>query len=278
MVVNILNNLYHEHTSRGTYDFPIELYSVTKTHPCYIMQIHWHKEFEIIRVKCGTLILSLNGKEFKMSEGESIFIPSGVIHSALPYNCEYECVVFSPSMIYGNNICRTIIKSEINEIYTFKQNCDIDFLFDELKNKKVGYELEIYGRLYLIMCNIFRSNNGHKIHQNKELETIKPAMQIIEDKYDSKISLDDLAKKCGLSPNYFSKYFKDTVGVSPFEYLLKYRIEAACEMLLYSNLSITQICYDCGFNDLSYFIRIFKKHKGISPKGYVKTIKNPQDF
>ena len=74
-----------------------------------------------------------------------------------------------------------------------------------------------------------------------------------------------MATAAGISRKYFSEYFKKVSGKSPFEYLTSYRIERASELLLHTDLPITQIALDCGFNDLSYFIKTFKKQTEITP-------------
>ncbi|UKI37595.1 MAG: AraC family ligand binding domain-containing protein [Clostridiales bacterium] len=79
-----MNTSYHERISRGTPEFPLELYEIDFTHPRYKMQMHWHKELEIIRVIYGTLNLKLNEREFSVTTGQSVFVPSGVMHSAEP--------------------------------------------------------------------------------------------------------------------------------------------------------------------------------------------------
>ena len=62
---------------------------------------------------------------------------------------------------------------------------------------------------------------------------------------------------------------------TPFDYINIYRINAACELLSSGEATITEVAYSCGFNDLSYFIRLFKKHKGLSPKAYIKQLESP---
>ena len=57
---------------------------------------------------------------------------------------------------------------------------------------------------------------------------------------------------------------------TPIEYLNYYRIESACEQLLTTDYSITEVALNSGFNDASYFIKIFKKHRGITPKQYIR--------
>lgn len=78
---------------RGTFDFPIELYYVDKTHPRYEMPFHWHMEHELILVLQGVLQLSVNGESFTLSEGDCLLIADGSIHGGTPRNCIYECVV-----------------------------------------------------------------------------------------------------------------------------------------------------------------------------------------
>ena len=75
-----------------------------------------------------------------------------------------------------------------------------------------------------------------------------------------------------LNPKYFTKIFTQMTGKPPIQYLNSYRIEMACNMLLTTDLSITDICLNCGFNDLSYFIKTFKKEKNISPKKFRNSI------
>ena len=73
---------------------------------------------------------------------------------------------------------------------------------------------------------------------------------------------------CCLSPSYLTKIFKDSFKVTPIQYLINYRIERACHMLLQEDLSIEDIALKNGFNSANYFSRIFKQVVGISPKKY----------
>lgn len=265
--------LYHERKERGTPDFPLELYRVDKNHPKYRMQMHWHKDFEIIRVLKGSLKLKLNENRFDLCENQCVFIPGGTMHGAEPDSCEYECIVFSPSVLYATPLCRSIVKKKMQSAVTAESSDTLNGIFEAMKTKKNAFELEAIGKLYLFCFDVVRENKSYAVEPNERLEKIKAAMSIIEENYSSKITLEDLALSCRLSPNYFSRYFKEIVGQTPFEYITVYRVEAACEMLAEGNKSITDICYCCGFNDLSYFIHIFKKYKGVSPGKYGQSLK-----
>jgi YesN/AraC family two-component response regulator len=91
--------------------------------------------------------------------------------------------------------------------------------------------------------------------------------------YAAPVSLKDLAKKCSVSPSYLSSRFKKETGMTITEYLQHIRIDHAIKLLNTENISIQQIADACGFQDSNYFIRIFKKYKGISPNQYRKQLK-----
>ena len=79
-----------------------------------------------------------------------------------------------------------------------------------------------------------------------------------------------MADAVGFSTKYFCNFFKNMTGKTPVGYLNVYRIEKACKKLLTTDMPITQIAYTCGFNDLSYFIKIFKQIKNCTPKQFRK--------
>ena len=100
--------------------------------------------------------------------------------------------------------------------------------------------------------------------------SIKKVLAYISENYASNISLDCLAKIAGMNPKYFCQYFRSMTDRTPINYLNYYRIECACEMLAKQNVSIKQVAVSCGFNDESYFIKMFQKYKGTTPKRFMK--------
>ncbi len=272
-----MNIAYHERIERGTAEFPLELYEVSPSHPRYEMQMHWHKEFEIIRIIGGKMRLKLNESEISLGEGQSVFIPGGMIHGGIPEYCRYECLVFSPSVLYNVQSCRRLVKAHMQKAVIFKSGREVNSAFDAMKSREFGFELDVMGALCGVAANAVRTGEGKEAPPNGRLERVKPALRMIEEEYASKITLEELAAVCRLSPNYFSRYFKEAVGQTPFEYITVYRIEAACEMLAEGSGNITEVCFSCGFNDLSYFIHVFKKHKGVSPRGYKQSLENSGD-
>ncbi len=262
--------IYQEIAQRGTSDFPVEYYPLTKKHPRYQMQMHWHKDIELIRVTKGRLDCMIGDLPYTLLEGESMYIPSGITHGATPSDCEYECVVFSPSVLYSTQRIRQVIKSQIINPVKFSDNADIDCVCTSLSERHSGFEFDVISALCRTARLALSEQSFSNSSTSSKAEKIKPALYFIQKNFGEKISLSSLAAECGMSPNYFCKLFRDITGQTPVEYITTYRLEMASEMLL-DGAKVTDVAYDCGFSDLSYFIHIFKKELGISPKQYAKT-------
>ncbi|MDF2613115.1 MAG: response regulator containing CheY-like receiver domain and AraC-type DNA-binding domain [Clostridia bacterium] len=99
-------------------------------------------------------------------------------------------------------------------------------------------------------------------------DSIKRAIQYINQNYMNKITLEEVASAVHVSPNYFSKIFKEEAGINFATYLNQVRIEGAKKLLAERDTSLVDIAYLAGFEDQSYFSRVFKKYTGLSPKRY----------
>ena len=97
---------------------------------------------------------------------------------------------------------------------------------------------------------------------------MESVINYIRNNYNKDLSLDEMAEQANLSPKYFCRVFKDITGRSPIEYLNWFRINRACSRLRESSDKLNSIALDCGFNDFSYFIKIFKKYRKMTPLKY----------
>jgi len=98
----------------------------------------------------------------------------------------------------------------------------------------------------------------------------KKALSFIEERLESRFTLDALASQAGLHPDYFSRRFKESFGMPPQEWIKRERIRRACSYLLESGLSVTEIAYKLGYDDIYFFSRQFKEVMGQSPVGWRK--------
>jgi AraC-like DNA-binding protein len=285
--VNLKYLDYKENVQHGTFDFPIAFYHVTSAHPRYNMPYHWHTECELVRIINGKFLLTISNHTLTLKAGDIVFINYGLLHGGTPIDCDcdYECVVFDmKSLIKENNICNKQILDILNQSKVIdsilsenspKLSYVCNQLFESMSQKKIGYELITQGSLYYLLGIILENglysipkDNTKKNH--KRINQFKNVLSLIEQKYSDTLTLEDLASAANMSPKYFCRFFREMTQRSPIDYLNYYRIECSCEQLITSNESITDIALNCGFNDISYFIKMFKKHKNITPKQYVK--------
>lgn len=279
---------YEEHRRHGTDTFPLEFYSVDSQHPRYQMPFHWHKETELLHIIQGTFQLSLDGVEICLQEGELCYIPGGTLHGGEPVDCLYECIDFDPTKLlhqadYARRYLRRIENghSAIRTQFTTSEPGILKSatrLFAAAQSKCEGWELLVMAGLFDFYGTVVekhyyedvltRNSNQQKVQQ------IKTAIEFIETNYGNSISLEDIAQAAGLSPKYFCRYFRMITNRTPIDYLNYYRIEKACYLLEQKKGSITEVAYDCGYNDTSYFIRCFKKYKHTTPYKYA----NPSNW
>ncbi len=264
---------FHEVERRGTPHFPISFYHIDKNHPRYQMRAQWHSDVELDRIVEGTLIMQLGNLSYEMKKGQSLLIPGGIIHSAEAKNCVYECAVFAPTVLYSTLQHRTEVKRKLNKPVFFCNDEKVNLIFEGLKNPFPGYEFQVVGSLYSLIAEaISEQKNITQNTTDYRIDQIKTAISFIEENYPRTITLDSLSSACSMSPNYFCRFFKEVTGQTPIEYITAYRVEAACEMLL-AGATVTDTALTCGFNDLSYFINVFKRHMGITPKQYANSFK-----
>ena len=102
------------------------------------------------------------------------------------------------------------------------------------------------------------------------LSLTEVAKEYIKQNYQNNLSVSQIARTVNLSPSYFSRIFKDNTALSPYDYLLSVRLDKSKELLINSNLPVSEIAYQCGFNSTSNFICFFKKETGISPLQFRK--------
>lgn len=275
---------YVENRKHGTTDFPLAFYHLSPVHPRYEMSYHWHIECELIRILEGELLLDIDNEELRVSEGDVIYIEGGALHGGVPDNCIYECVVFNlEDLLKGNRICARILQkidpgtAKIQRFYNTEcpeLKKTVWEMFDQIKERKRGYELAAIGQIYQFYAHVLESHyytrTPHMTEKNAQrIRQLKNALKLIEASYNKNISLSQLAEAAQMSEKYFCKFFKGMTHKTPIEYLNYYRIERACFELSVSSNSVTEVALNCGFHDISYFITTFKKYKGTTPKKYL---------
>ena len=118
---------------------------------------------------------------------------------------------------------------------------------------------------------VLSANNLFEVtekNHDRRIETIKTTLTYIQENYKEKIYIRDLARLIGMNEQYFCRFFKKVIGRSPMEYVNEYRIKKAIHYLKESDLTVTEICLECGYNNLGNFLREFRKYTSTTPLQY----------
>ncbi|WP_066894966.1 AraC family transcriptional regulator [Clostridium nigeriense] len=284
-----------EQVNHGNIQLPMEIYPVEYRSSSDFYS-HWHDEMEFIYVLNGSSEICIDFKIFKISTGDFIIIPKGAIHYMVDntnIRISYIALVFNLSLIEGNsldfsqiNFINPILQNKLffNNIITCKDSSYDNIvnafksLVDCYKYKGYGYQLAIKSYLFTIFHLFFKEGyidaNIEKENYNNliKIEKLKEVIKYIQTNYKSHISIKDLSNIAKYSEYHFLRFFKNETGKTCTQYINNFRIEKASLLLANTDLSITDIAYEVGFGDVSYFIKTFKKQMSISPTKYRKEL------
>jgi AraC-like DNA-binding protein len=140
---------------------------------------------------------------------------------------------------------------------------------------EVSSSLLIRSLILEMIYAVYQEVNRYYLPSSAYMSVIKKAISFIETNYRDKLSLDLISHHVNLSPSHFQKIFKETMHVSPNDYLINYRLTKAKELLLITDDSITDITYNCGFESNAYFSYVFKHKMMMTPTLYRKSHQKP---
>ena len=274
-----------EKIQRGTIFFPIQYYLNNTVDPRYDLPVMWHTEFELIHVISGTYSIFVKDHEVQLHKNDLCFIPSKVLHGDGEKKGQalYESIVFDIEMIrmhgyYTDDFISAILKDSVIFDYFIPHTNEkilsiTSNIFEAMKLQGEGYEFTVTASLLLLFGEIKRQHlyiqrkslSANKLHQSEQMEAV---MDLIRHHYNENLTLERMAEAAHLSPKYFCRLFKDSTERSPVEYLNWFRINRACTLLKDTNEKLLDIAMECGFNDFSYFIKTFRRYKGMTPLKY----------
>lgn len=279
---------YQETKDHGHADFPFDIYPCSIPLDFSCVPLHWHEEMEIIYIKKGQGVVTVDFTAYPVTEGEAVFIAPGQLHS-IEQECnasmEYENIILNLSLLTGRlsdsctdsyfhpfinqqlKIC-TCVRRE-SEHYEKLISClnQFDLLCRE---KPAAYQMELKSVLFHMFFILFsncRQPVEHR-HSGKTLDKIKQILKYVELHYMENLGIGEMAVAAGFSQSHFMRFFKNYMGISFTAYLNDYRLTMAARLLLSSSSGILNIAAETGFENLSYFNRLFKKKYGMSPKEF----------
>lgn len=171
-------------------------------------------------------------------------------------------------------------KYELNEWtlrfnqYHFTNNHEITGIINKLigiccgsdKTKNIFADLSLKELFIRLMQSQRLSQASLECVDNTNSNRMQYVLHYIQEHLLEKIAIDELSRKAYLSRNMFFKWFKEQFGITPLEYITRERIRLARQLLIDKKNTVTSVSQQCGFSDVNYFIRAFKKSEGITPK------------
>ncbi len=230
----------------------------------------------------GEGILEYNRKKYRMKPGQAFLVECpGKYRDYCSPNASHWEVQYITFNIASLKIWRDIIERHGHVVEVPKDSQILQFwkeIYHLALNEQMNSFFLASGYAYQFMMLLHEILDMEtKKHLSSDI--VQNCINLIRMEYKEPLSLEYLAKECGVSASYLSRLFKQSLHISPIQYLIQYRIEKACSLLLRNNLRVIDVAEQVGFIDHNYFARVFKKAKGLSPVEYrkqeiIRTVEN----
>lgn len=287
----ITNQFQKELKQHGNEQFPFLVsYQKLSEYESGSFMWHWHPEIEITYVQKGTMCYKVNHMVYHLKEGDIVFNNSGALHSGTMENqkdCAYIPVTFDSRLIYGffqstvnSKYVDPVIQDSMLPAICIDQSEPWHKPFREyllriidLDEKKPDfYELDIticLQSMWRLLLEHITYEPQASRENSLEYDRIKKILSYIEENYQNKITLNDIAGHIHLCESECTRLFKRHMNTTLFAFLQEYRIERSLEFLQ-DDQPVSAVADKAGFSDPNYYSKVFAKIKGCSPREYRK--------
>ena len=265
------------------------VFARTKTE--FDFPVHYHEEFELNFIKNGKGVKRIIGDHVEeIGEYELVLIGPNLQHAWFTHKCksheiteitiQFHKDLFDEKFLRRNQLSfiRTMLGNSLRGIlFSFETASLLSSRIMRL-SKKSGFEsvLELMSILHELsisrhsrMLSNSTFNNMENFSYNSR--RIERVMEYLNENFHNPISLTEIARLTNMAESAFSRFFKTRTGMTFIDSLTEIRLGHASRMLIDTTQSVSEIAYECGFNNISNFNRIFKKKKGCTPKEFKKS-------
>lgn len=289
----------HENARHGEEIFPLQKYvtSLWKEYP--YVTAHWHEEAEFTRIEKGSCTYQIHLETYEVEEGDLIFIPPAVLHAISnekEERMQSETYVFHMDFLGAKaaDICairylNPLMNQKLIPPFVIKKGHPLyekaAELFEninaEYDKKTPGYEIGIKSYLLQLVAALIpyctRNTEADAI-LTEHAKKLKEVLSYIDAHYMEELTISGLAGICFFSEYYFMRFFKKYMGMSCVQYIKNVRLERAADQFENGETNTLEVALACGFSNLSYFHREFKKKYGMTPKRFISLSARAADF
>jgi AraC-like DNA-binding protein len=262
---------------------------------------HSHDFLEIVFVVKGSGTTLIDGRRWPISRGDVYIINLGSVHSyTAVQGFEYYDILVAPDFFSPKELrdfdrlkgfwelffLESLFRKEENfqsRLHlspggTLKIDLIVQRIYCELQEKRNGYEILCKGYFLALLAELCRHYTRQIRNEKREAiiagrkQAVARVVEYIEGHYADSFDMQSLASLAYLSSSHFRSVFRKHVGLSPLEFLNRYRIDKAKDLLVKTNLNITEIAYQVGFHDAGYFTRMFRKAERKTPIGFRRDV------
>ena len=277
-----------ENKPHGTKDDPFSTYHIQNGGQSFQIPVHWHDELEIIYVKSGFLTVNISGENYIGKLGDAFVVSPGNLHfmGSQTGTVDYFTFLFplkyiafrsddmlDDKLIEPLNSGHLMISPEIKD--TVKEQCEqlAGVYAAEIDKSESKITSQIRKKIILLQFIHELWKKGFIVENDTTgRNTVEKEMvSYIQQNYMGKILLREFGEQFHLSEKYISRYFKEHFHITLSQYVTYLRLEHAKQMLQETDISVTEVAMQSGYQNISYFIRSFKKTYGVSPLKYRKS-------
>ena len=239
---------------------------------------HWHEALEMDYLFRGSCQYMVNGREFLVSQDQFILINCRDIHCINFDFTTDEPEIIGFTLLISEDFIRTLVPDIDQSIFENERIRENDRIRDlmlqiyRLHTQPQGEYTGIAITSQITMLIYELCSSGAKreraiipINSQKSVERLRGILQYVEEHYTENLVQEEMANRFHFSRVYFARFFKKYTGMTFTEYLTRYRLLMARELLLNTDLNMTEVAMHCGFSDSRRFIIAYKKHYGTTP-------------
>lgn len=276
-----------ENKPHGTKDDPFSTYHIENAGRSFQIPVHWHDEFEIIYVRSGFLTVSISGESYIGKTGEAFVVSPGNLHlmGAQTGTVDYYTFLFplkyisfrtddmlDEKLLEPLNSGHLMICPRVKD--TAKELCEQLIKIYEAKKDESESKITTQVRTKIILLQFILEmwKKGFVIENdtNGRNTVEKEMVSYIQQNFTGKISLREFGEQFHLSEKYISRYFKEHFHITLSQYVTYLRLEHAKQLLQDTDIPVTDVAMQSGYQNVSYFIRSFQKAYAVSPLKYRK--------
>ena len=276
-----------ENKPHGTKDDPFSTYHIENAGRSFQIPVHWHDEFEIIYVRSGFLAVSISGESYIGKTGDAFVVSPGNLHlmGSQTGTVDYYTFLFplkyisfrtddmlDEKLLEPLNSGHLMICPRVKD--TAKELCEQLIEIYEAKKDESESKITTQVRTKIILLQFILEmwKKGFVIENDTSgRNTVEKEMvSYIQQNFTGKISLREFGEQFHLSEKYITRYFKEHFHITLSQYVTYLRLEHAKQLLQDTDIPVTDVAMQSGYQNVSYFIRSFQKAYAVSPLKYRK--------